>query len=284
MARVLVPLPARDFDPSEAAVSWRILTNARHAVHFGTPDGRSAAADDMMLTGQGLDPWGAIPLLRRLPLVGLLMRANRAARQAYAEMIADPNYLAPQPWDAIDASAYDALLLPGGHRARGMREYLESEALQNFVVRFFEEEKPVAAICHGVLLAARSISKRTGRSALSGYRTTALTWAFEKSAWSVARITRFWDPDYYRTYLEQGGQPQGYMSVQQEVMRALAHPEDFCDVPKEDPFYRRKTSGLARDTMDDETPAFVVCDRNYVSARWPGDAHTFAKTFAAMLK
>ena len=284
MARVLVPLPARDFDPSEAAVSWRVLTNARHAVHFATPDGRSAAADDMMLTGQGLDPWGAIPLLRRLPLVGLLMRANRAARQAYAEMIADPNYLAPQRWDAIDASAYDALLLPGGHRARGMREYLESEALQNLVVRFFEEEKPVAAICHGVLLAARSISKRTGRPVLSGYRTTALTWAFEKSAWSVARITRFWDPDYYRTYLELGGQPQGYMSVQQEVTRALARPEDFCDVPREDPLYRRKTSGLARDTIDDETPAFVVHDRNYVSARWPGDAHTFAKTFTAMLK
>src|SRR5580704_19244631 len=284
MARVLVPLPARDFDPSEAAVSWWVLTNARHAVHFATPDGRSAAADDMMLTGQGLDPWGAIPLLRRLPLVGLLMRANRAARQTYAEMIADPNYLAPQPWDAVDASKYDALLLPGGHRARGMREYLESEILQNLVVRFFEEEKPVAAICHGVLLAARSISKRTGRSALSGYRTTALTWAFEKSAWSVARITRFWDPDYYRTYLEQGGQPTGFMSVQQEVTRALARPEDFCDVPREDPLYRRKTSGLARDTMDDETPAFVVCDRNYVSARWPGDIHTFAKTFSGMLK
>jgi hypothetical protein len=74
------------------------------------------------------------------------------------------------------------------------------------------------------------------------------------------------------------------MSVQQEVTRALARPEDFCDVPKEDPYYRRKTSGLVRDTMDDETPAFVVRDRNYVSARWPGDSHTFAKTFAAMLK
>jgi hypothetical protein len=28
----------------------------------------------------------------------------------------------------------------------------------------------------------------------------------------------------------------------------------------------------------------VVRDRNYVSARWPGDAHTFAKTFAGMLQ
>lgn len=284
MARVLVLLPARDFDPSEAAVCWRVLVNARHAVHFATPDGRPAMADEMMLTGQGLDPWGAIPLLRKLPLIGLLMRANRSARKAYVEMTADPNYLAPQRWDAVDASAYDGLLLPGGHRARGMREYLESDILQNLVIRFFEEEKPVAAVCHGVLLAARSISKRTGRSVLHGYQTTALTWTFENSAWLVARITRFWDPNYYRTYLEQDGQPNGYMSVQQEVTRALARPEDFRDVPRDDPRYRRKTSGLVRDTLDDDTPAFVVRDRNYVSARWPGDIHTFAKTFAGMLK
>src|SRR5260370_3349935 len=282
-ARVLVPLPARDFDPSEGAVSWLVLTRAGNTVVFGTPDGRPAAADDMMLTGRGLDPWGAIPLLRNLPFVGLLMRANRDAREAYADMIADPNYLAPQRWDAIDPAQYDALLLPGGHRARGMREYLESEILQNIVADCFDAEKPVAAICHGVLLAARSRSKRTGHSVLRGYRTTALTWAFENSAWSVARITRFWDPDYYRTYLEQAGQPKGFMSVQQEVTRALARAEDFCDVPRTDPHFRRKTSGLERDSIDNATPAFVVCDRHYLSARWPGDAHTFAKTFARML-
>ena len=284
MARVLVLLPARDFDPSEAAVSWRVLGNAGHVVSFATPDGRPAAADEMMLTGRGLDPWGTIPLLRNFPLVGLLMRANRDAREAYVAMTADPNYAAPQRWDAIDAAAFDALLLPGGHRARGMRDYLESEILQGHVASFFDAEKPVAAICHGVLLAARSISKRTGRPVLQGYQTTALTWAFENSAWSVARITRFWDPNYYWTYLEQNGQPKGFMSVQQEVTRALARAEDFRDVPKSDPNYRRKTSGLARDSLDDETPAFVVRDRNYVSARWPGDVHTFAKNFAGMLR
>ncbi len=284
MARVLVLLPARDFDPSEAAVSWQVLANAGHVVGFATPDGRPAVADDMMLTGQGLDLWGAIPLLRNWPLIGLLMRANRDAREAYAGMIADPNYVAPQRWDAVDVSAFDGLLLPGGHRARGMRAYLESETLQRLVVSFFEAERPVAAICHGVLLAARSISKRTGRSVLYGYRTTALTWALERSAWGVARITRFWDPDYYRTYLEKDGQRDGFMSVQQEVTRALARPDDFIDVPRTDPDYRRKTSGLQRDTLADPRPAFVVRDRNYASARWPGDAHTFAKTFADMLK
>ncbi len=271
MARVLIPLPARDFDPSEAAVSWRVLVRAGHTVSFATPGGRPSLADDMMLTGKGLDLWGAIPFLRNLPLIGLLMRANRDAREAYAEMIADPNYSTPLRWDAVDPSAF-------------MRDYLESEILQGHVGHFFDEERPVAAICHGVLLAARSISKRTARSVLHGYTTTALTWAFENSAWSVARITRFWDPNYYRTYLEENGQPKSFMSVEREVTRALARAEDFRDVQRSDPNYRRKTSGLVRDSIDNETPAFVVRDRNYVSARWPGDAHTFAKTFAGLLK
>jgi putative intracellular protease/amidase len=284
MARVLILLPARDFDPSEAAVSWQVLTSAGHVVTFATPDGRPAVADDMMLTGQGLDPWGAVPVLRRLPLIGLLMRANSDARRAYAAMIADRDYRAPLRWVTVDASGFDALLLPGGHRSRGMREYLESEALQLIVADFFEAQKPVAAICHGVLLAARSTSKRSGRSVLYGYRTTALTWALERSAWNVSRVTRFWDPNYYRTYPEQAGQPEGFMSVQQEVTRALAEPADFMDVPENDPQYRQKTSGLQRDSLKDASPAFVVRDRNYVSARWPGDAYTFAKTFSDMLK
>src|SRR5271168_1147907 len=95
MARVLIPLPARDFDPSEAAVSWQTLSTAGHTVSFATPDGKPAIADEMMLSGEGLDLWGAIPLLQKLPLIGLLMRANRDARNAYATMIADPNYAKP---------------------------------------------------------------------------------------------------------------------------------------------------------------------------------------------
>jgi len=284
MARVLCLLPARDFDPTEAAVSWRVLVDAGHAISFATPDGRPAVADGIMLTGRGLDPWGAIPLLRNWPLVGLLLRANGDARKTYAEMIVDPFYAAPQRWDMIDPSDFDALLLPGGHRARGMRDYLESEILQGHVAAFFDAEKPVAAICHGVLLAARSISARTGRSVLHGYQTTALTWALENSAWSLARITRFWDPTYYRTYPDANGQPKGFMSVQQEVTRSLARADDFRDVPRSDPHYRRKTSGLKRDSIADATPAFVVRDRNYVSARWPGDAYSFAGTFAGLLK
>jgi len=67
------------------------------------------------------------------------------------------------------------------------------------------------------------------------------------------------------------------------VTRALARADDFVDVPADAPQRFRKTSGLFRDSPDDARPAFVVRDGNYVSARWPGDAHTFARTFAALL-
>jgi hypothetical protein len=40
------------------------------------------------------------------------MRANRDARKAYAEMTVDPNYVAPQRWDAINVSAFYGLSRP----------------------------------------------------------------------------------------------------------------------------------------------------------------------------
>jgi putative intracellular protease/amidase len=119
---------------------------------------------------------------------------------------------------------------------------------------------------------------------LYGRKTTALTWALERSAAGLGRIARFWDPFYYRTYRDEAGQPAGYMSVQAEVTRALKDPVDFIGVPPDAPDRHLKTSGLARDTEDDPTPAFVVRDGAYVSARWPGDAHRFAAQFAEMLE
>src|SRR5258707_15369551 len=40
----------------------------------------------------------------------------------------------------------------------------------------------------------------------------------------------------------------------------------------------------ARGTDDDDGPAFVEQDRNYVSARWPGDAYLFARRFLELLE
>lgn len=279
---VLMPLPRTGFDPSEAAVSWKILRESGHTIAFATPDGERASADPVMLTGIGLDLWSRVPLLRNIKIIGALLRANRDARRAHAKMLDDPHFAAPLAYAQLRGADFDALLLPGGH-AQGMREYLESARLQRVVAEFFDAGKAVAAICHGVVLAARSVSPHSGKSALHGRRSTALTWSLERAAWRLSRCTRWWDRDYYRTYREAPGEPAGFWSVQAEVTRVLAGPADFCDVPAADPQHFRKNSGLFRDSAHDARAAFIVRDGNYLSARWPGDVHTFARTFAAML-
>ena len=283
MASVLIPIPRSDFDPTEVAVSWQVLTRLGHHVVFATPAGQAATADELMVTGEGLDPWGWVPGLRRMALVGRALRANSDARSAYARMRSSDEFRNPRSWEAVDLEDVGGLLLPGGHRARGMRVYLESERLQELVVDAFARDIPVGAICHGVLLAARSTDPQTGRSVLYGRCTTALTWELERTASRIVRVSRFWDPGYYRTYRELEGQPPGYMSVQAEVTRALASPDDFLDVDPTEADARRRRSGRSRDSFEDPRPAFVVQDGRYTSARWPGDTYTFAKRFAESL-
>lgn len=283
MGTVLIPIPDRDFDPTEVAVSWWVLTRNGHRVVFATETGAPGAADDIMVTGRGLDMWSALPLLGAIPLIGLTLRANKSGRDAYRDMVCSNEFQHPIAWAHATLDGVDGLLLPGGHRARGMRSYIDSDILHRLVVDAFARGPVVAAICHGVLLAARSIDPKTGRSVLYGRKTTALTWAMERLAWRLTRFTRFWDRDYYRTYTEEPGQPVGYMSVQSEVTRALEDPADFRDVARGSPHWRLKTSGMARDTPTDSRAAFVVDDGGYVSARWPGDTHTFATVFSQKL-
>ncbi len=288
--KLIMPLPSQDFDPTEVAVTWRILRAAGHTVVFATPDGQRAHTDPRMIHGEGLDPWGWVPVLKKIRLLGLVLRAESGARDAYRALEQDPNFLAPKPYEALRTQDYDGLVLPGGH-ARGMRPYLESRCLQTFVADFFEslnaagQHKPVAAVCHGVLLAARSVSTHTGKSVLYGRKTTALTWNLERSAWHLTKFwARFWDSTYYRTYSEDQGEPVGYWSVEMEIKRALAQDSDFCDVPPDAEHHFRKASGAARDRLDDARAAWVVQDGNYISARWPGDVHTFAKSYVALLQ
>jgi putative intracellular protease/amidase len=284
MGTVLIPIPDRDFDPTEVAVSWSVLVRDGHRVVFATESGAPGVADDIMVTGRGLDFWSALPLLATVPLVGLALRANKDGRIAYRDMLHSAEYQHPVSWSHASLDGVDALLLPGGHRARGMRRYVDSDVLQRLVVDAFARGLVVGAICHGVLLAARSVDPTTGHSVLYGRKTTALTWAMERLAWRLTRITRFWDRDYYRTYTEEPGQPAGYMSVQSEVARALKDPADFRDVDGGTPHRWLKSSGMVRDTATDSRPAFVVDDGSYVSARWPGDTHTFASVVSRKLK
>ena len=133
-----------------------------------------------------------------------------------------------------------------------MRSYIESDVLHGLVCEACSRAILVAAICHGVLLAARTVDPVTGRSVLYGRKTTALTWELERGAWRIARLTRFWDPDYYRTYVERPGDPAGYMSVRAEVTRALQSPDDFRDVAV-------GSHELATDDVGDDAGLRVEC-------------------------
>lgn len=247
--RVLIPLPSYGFDPSEVAIPWKILTEAGVDVRFATPAGAPAAPDHRMLGGHNLGIWKP------------LLRARADAVAAFAAMEHSPAFGQPLPYAKARAADFAGLLLPGGHD-KGVKEYLESPELQQLVVDFFAAHKPVGAICHGVVLAARSIAPGTGRSVIHGYQTTALLKSQERAAY---QLTRLWLQDYYLTYPE--------ITVEDEVTAALANPANF----------QRGPLPMQRDTRHQPETGFIVRDRNYLSARWPGDAYRFALEFQNML-
>jgi putative intracellular protease/amidase len=247
MARVLIPLPDHDFDVTEVAVPWKLLTEAGHEVVFATEAGAVPACDPLLITGVVFGALGARPE----PIA------------FYREMEASAAFTHPVRWSACHAADFDALFLAGGH-AKGMRQYLGSAEVQAIISEFFAPEaatKPIAAICHGVLVAARS-KRADGQSVLHGLRTTCLPKYMERSAY----LATFWRRGtYYRTY-------KAY--VEEEVRAALAKPEDFERGPHE---------LSKRGTRDDDAPAFVVEDGRYLSARWPGDAYLIGKRLLARL-
>jgi putative intracellular protease/amidase len=244
MAKVLMPLPDRDFDITEVAVPWKLLREAGHEVVFATEVGATPACDPLLITG----------------VVFGLLGARAEALALYREMEQSPEFVSPITWSAVDAADFDALFLAGGH-AQGMKQYLGSELVQRFTAAFFAVAKPIAAICHGVLVAARS-KRADGQSVLHGHRTTCLPKYMERSAY----LATFWRRGrYYRTY-------PAY--VEEEVRAALATPEAFERGPRE---------LSKRGTRDDDSHAFVVEDGNYISARWPGDAYLIGKKLVALI-
>ncbi|SFR02339.1 Putative intracellular protease/amidase [Lentzea waywayandensis] len=234
--RVLLPLPDQDFDVTEVAVPWRVLTDAGHEVVFATERGGTAPqADPLLLTGVVFGKLGA----------------EAEPKAFYRDMLDSPAYRAPLAWGSVVPEEFDGLVLPGGH-APGMRQYLGSVELQQVVARFWALRRPVGAICHGVLVLARA-------GVLDGRRTTCLPKYMERAAYFSTAWLR---GRYYRTY-------PAY--VQDEVVAAGAV------------FERGPVELSRRGTATDDGPAFVVRDGHYVSARWPGDAYLFARTFAGLL-
>ncbi|WP_405952495.1 type 1 glutamine amidotransferase domain-containing protein [Streptomyces prunicolor] len=246
--RVLMPVPDRDFDVTEVAVPWRLLTDAGHEVVFATERaGTLPAADPRLLTGVLFGQLGA----------------EDEPKRFYQQLTAAPEFSATVAWADLDVTRFDGLLLPGGH-APGMRQYLGSPALQSAVGEFWKSGRPVGAICHGVLVLARTRDADTDRSVIAGRRTTCLPKYMERTAY----LTTAWRLGrYYRTY-------PAY--VEDEVRAALGDPgAQFERGPKE---------LTRRGTASDDAHAFVVRDGTYLSARWPGDAYLFARRYLDLLR
>jgi putative intracellular protease/amidase len=246
---ILMLLPASDYDPTESAVPWHALQQAGIEVLFATPDGKPAYADPRLVS-LGFGPADPLFMTRKADL------------QLYQQMSESAAFQKPLAYADVVAENFAGVVVPGGH-AQGMRTMLESKRAQDIVLHFFQAVKPVAAVCHGVLLLARTLNPQTGRSVLYGRKTTALTALnMELPAWLM---TSPWLGRYYRTY------PQ---TVEAEVKAQLQRPQDFDPGPL----------FPVRDSAANPQVGFTLRDGNYLSARWPGDCHRYARDLVALVQ
>ncbi len=249
MKKILIPMPSYGADPTEIAIPWKMLKEEGFDIRFITPDGKLGRVDNVMLSGKSLG------------ILKTVLSARADSVNACQEMELSEEFCNPIKYQAVQANDFDALYLPGGHD-KGVREYLESKILQRLVVDFFQQGKPVAAVCHGVVLVARSIDPLTKQSVIHNYKTTALLQSQELTAYN---LTRLWLKDYYLTYPE--------ITVQKEVTEALSNSEQFIEGP----------TPIFRDDMKHLERGFTVKDGHYLSARWPGDIYNLSTEFIKMI-
>lgn len=92
-----MPLPDRDFDVTEVAVPWRVLSDAGHQVLFATErQGTVPAADPRLLTGVLFGQLGAVPAVRGL----------------YEELTKAPEFSATAAWAEVDPPASTGCCCP----------------------------------------------------------------------------------------------------------------------------------------------------------------------------
>lgn len=240
-------LPSSDYDPTESGVIWQALINNGFEVQFATPNGKKAFADKR-LTDIGFS------------LLSPLLMPQKPAMKCYTAMLASKAFQQPISYEQVDIENSQGIHVPGGH-APGMKVLIESATAQQVIVEAFKKDLPVATVCHGVLLLARSIDSNTGQSVLYGRQTTGLIKPMELAAWYM---TWPWLKNYYRTY---------NISVATEVKQILKSPKDF----------KQGSILPIKDSLNKHS-GFVIQDGNYLSARWPGDCYTLAQRFVDVLK
>ncbi len=234
--RILMPLPDHDFDPTEAAIPWKACTAQGWQVVLATEGGNIPECDMNRLKG---------------PLPGLLS-ASSSVQAVYQEMTEDPGYQRPILWGEIDASGYQALLLPGGD-GPGVRQYLDSARLRNKVLDFWQQGKLIGALCHGMLVLARTIDPQTGHSVIYGHKVTAVPSSLDRFAYLMD------------SWFLKRGYVMYSRCVADEVLGCLEDPEHMSSGPS-----------LFK--------PYVVCDGALVTSRWYLDAQLFSERFIEQLE
>ncbi len=236
LPHILIPLPDHDFDPTETATPWKVCAERGWKITFATENGQVAQADSRLLMGFLRGPLGA----------------GRMGLKDYRAMTQSVDYQKPIKYADINVPDYDALLLAGGH-APGMKQFLESKVVQEKTAQFYKQDKCIGAICHGVLVLARSIDPQTGKSVLYNHKTTSLTKLLEMIG-------------YASTFWLLGRRFRTYDSYVEDEVRAAVQDR------------RQYSTGLI-------PFPHVVVDRNLVTARyWLFDAAQYSMAFAGLVK
>ena len=230
--RILIPLPNKDFDLTEVAVPWKLFKDNGFEVVFTTENGKKAEVDPKLITG----------------VIFGQLKASSKAISFFRKLEKAPEFLNPILYTEINPLNFNAIHLPGGH-AKGMRQYLESNLLQQKVLEFYNTNKVIGSICHGSIVLARTINPTTNKSIIFNKNITGLIKRLEKVAYY---ITAWKLGDYYKTYPEY---------TEDEICRNLKNKNQF-----------------KKGALNPYKP-FVCIDQNIISARWPEDVYLYVKTF-----
>lgn len=203
----------------ELVVSHQTLLGAGHTVHIATPGGKKPTVDEVSLAAES---------------AGGQDRADGFRR--YIESL-DAELSAPLVLADVDASAYDAVVMPGGHGP--MTDLYQDADLGRLLIAVNKAGKIIAPFCHGPA-GLLSATDEDGTFAFAGRRLTVFTdeeelnggtgpntpWFVEdvlKEKGAIVENGAAWTSNVVRDgNLITGQNPQSSADVAKEVLKALS--------------------------------------------------------------
>lgn len=203
----------------ELVVSHRTLLDAGHTVHIATPGGKKPTVDEVSLAAES---------------AGGQDRADSFRR--YIDSL-DAELSNPLVLADVDASAYDAVVMPGGHGP--MADLYQDADLGSLLTAVNTAGKIIAPFCHGpagllsatdddcaFTFAGRRLTVFTNEEELGGGTGPNTPWFVEdvlKEKGAVVENGAAWTSHVVRDgNLITGQNPQSSEDVAKEVLKALA--------------------------------------------------------------